>query len=284
MYDAYYDQNGAVHQVPIPLTHKRLADDDIDLIIDILKSARSNDLKQSFRTIKVGRRNVKSPLSDYDILNLLIRFGKESRETNNGNNFIFDFVRDDQGQQDKTRVEISGIGADRNVLYQVNLDNADDVQKLKSRLKVSGFVYANHKNMLMHSLDVDVDNVNNPFGNISRFFKSDENKKVNSITISTSLVFDRKDVDFNEDGSYTALNGVGWAVRHGWVLTQFEGLSNPRISVEDVDINDTEKHIIDEESNKPKQKQGENTGTSVQVGFEEPTVSDEVARNQAELE
>lgn len=284
MYDAYYDQNGAVHQVPIPLTHKRLADDDIDLIIDILKSARSNDLKQSFRTIKVGRRNVKSPLSDYDILNLLIRFGRESRETNNGNNFIFDFVRNDHGQQDKTRIEISGIGTDRNTLYQVDLDNATDVQKLKDRLKVSGFVYANHKNMLMHSLDVDVDNVNNPFGSISRFFKADENKKVKSITISSSLVFDRKDVDFNEDESYTALNGVGWAVRHGWILTQFEGLSNPRISVEDVDIDDTEKHIIDEESNKLEPKPDENTTTPTPVGFEEPTVSDEAARNQAEIE
>jgi len=71
----------------------------------------------------------------------------------------------------------------------------------------------------MHSLDVDVDNVNNPFGNVSRFFKADENKKVKSITISSSIVFDRKDVDFNEDESYVALNGVGWAVRHGWVLT-----------------------------------------------------------------
>jgi hypothetical protein len=107
------------------------------------------------------------------------------------------------------------------------LDNAADVQKLKARLKVSGFVYANHKNMLMHSLDVDVDTGNNPFGNVSRFFKADENSKVKSIKISSSLVFDRKDVDFREDGSFVALNGVGWAVRHGWVMTQFDGLTNP---------------------------------------------------------
>lgn len=253
MYNAYYDEYGHVHKVPIPLTHKRLADDDIDIIIDILKSKKTNtQLRESYRTIKVGRRNVKSPLSDYNILSLLIRFGEITRTTNKGNNFVFDYVRDGQGGIDRSRVEISGIGKDRGQLYVVDLDNEKDVQKLKDRLKTSGFVYANNDVMLMHNLDNNVDTTaGNPFGNIANFFAVDENAKVQSIKISSSLVFDRKDVDFHEDGSRVALNGAGWAVRHGLVTTQFEALVNPRISIEDVEIDDVEKRIIDEESAKP---------------------------------
>lgn len=284
MYNAYYDKDGHVHKVPIPLTHRRLADDDIDLIIDILRSKKTNtQLRESYRTIKVGRRNVKSPLSDYNILSLLIRFGEITRTTNNGNNFVFDYVRDGQGGIDRSRVEISGIGQDRGQLYVVDLDNEQDVQKLKARLKTSGFVYANNDVMLMHNLDNNVDTTTgNPFGNIANFFRVDENSKINSIKISSSLVFDRKDVDFREDGSNVALNGAGWAVRHGWVTTQFESLINPRISIEDVEVDDIEKRTIDEESAKPENNKPENRPHNTTLN-DQPSHS-EVAQNMAIIE
>lgn len=284
MYNAYYDETGHVHKVPIPLTHKRLQDDDIDLILDILRQKKTNtQLRETYRTIKVGNKKVRSPLSDYDILSLLIRFGEITRTTNTGNNFIFDHVRDGQGGVDRSRVEISGVGQDRGQLYVVDLDNEQDVQKLKARLKNSGFVYANNVNMLMHNLDDKVDSTSrNPFGNVANFFSVDENAKIKSIKISSSLVFDRKDVDFHEDGSNVALNGVGWVVRHGWVTTSFEALTNPRISIEDVEVDDTEKHIIDEESTKPENNKPEERQHNTTLN-DQPSHS-EIAQNMATLE
>ena len=216
---------GETPGIPIPLTHRRLQEGDIDLIIDILKKAKGRDLTREFRKITVNGKQVTSPMSDWAILNTLIRFGRAGRETNKGYNFVFDFVRDGD-QVDKTMIEISGVGSDRNNIYHVDLTKPEEVEKLKQRLRVSGFVYANNEqNMLKHNLDSSVDtSPSNPFGKVSAFFKAEENNGINSIQISPSLIFDRKDVDFREDGSFIALSGAGWMVRHGWVTTNFQSI------------------------------------------------------------
>ena len=260
-------QPGDVNLVPIPLTPKRLQKDDIDLIVDILQHNRKQSAKEYRRNIKVGRRNVKSPLTDWQILNLLIYFGQQTREINKGSNFVFDWVRGEDGSVDASRIEISGIGTDRGTLYTVDLANPNDVEKFKQRLRVSGFVHVNNETMLKYSLDGNVDNSeSNPFKSVSNFFKVSENESIKSIKISESLVFDRKDFDFHEDGSNVALSGAGWAIRHGWVTTQFVKLRNARISIEDVDYDNQQPVNKEEQKKDPVEKSNEPTSTAELVG------------------
>jgi hypothetical protein len=56
--------------------------------------------------------------------------------------------------------------------------------------------------------------------------------------VSPSIIFDRKDFDFREDGTWVPLSGAAWAIRHGWVTTGFKKLNNARISIEDVNYAD----------------------------------------------
>jgi hypothetical protein len=102
---------------------------------------------------------------------LLIRFGKQTRphrtDKITNTTFIFDWVRDENGV-DKTRIEISGVGEDRGNTYVVDLTNESEVNKLKARLRVSGYVYSNNENMLKYNLDDSVDNSNaNPFKSVA---------------------------------------------------------------------------------------------------------------------
>lgn len=274
---------GMLNEVPIPLTPKRLDTKDIDLIVDILQSNIKRSAENNYRKVKVGDKEIKSPISDMQILQLLIRFGKQTRpyktDVITQPTFVFDWVRDD-GRVDNTRIEISGIGNDRGNTYVVDLTNEQEVEMLKGRLKASGFVYVNSENMLKYSLDDSIDNSNaNPFKYIASTFKN--NDDIKTISISPSLVFDRKDFDFREDGTWVPLTGAAWAIRHGWVTTGFVKLTNPRISIEDVDYADGKEIDIEEEAAKPENNtiEPENNPVIVDETISQP----QSAENQAAI-
>jgi hypothetical protein len=47
-------------------------------------------------------------------------------------------------------------------------------------------------------------------------------------------VFDRSDVDPDGDGSYSGIHGFTWAVKHGWMTTNYTSMALPLMSAESV--------------------------------------------------
>ena len=119
-------------------------------------------------------------------------------------------------------------------LRSVNLLDDNHVKFLIDTLK-SRYVYANSKRMLGYSLGEEFSEKNaNPFGGLIKFFK--EHPEINQVKISDSLIVDRKDVDFKEDGTYKSLSGAAWAIRHGLIGTTVESIENALVSVNDVEL------------------------------------------------
>lgn len=222
------DKDSDTHTPIIPLTPKHLSDNDIDLIVDILTHYREYVMQHQYR-IKIGNEWYDSPVKARDILHSIIRFGDSARIT--GSRFIFDFV-DENGQPNYSKIQITNWGEDTYTTYDIS--TADGIKGLKDHLKSGGYVYYNNENLMRKGTSRSIDSTpGGIFENIEEFFKN--NPKVNRIQYSDSMVFDRADVDPKQDGSYEGIRGFHWMIRHGWIMSDYQTIELPLMSVTDAE-------------------------------------------------
>lgn len=224
------DKGVAKHTPIIPFTAKFLTENDVDFLINVLRNFGSYQ-NESFN-ITIDGKQYKSPLTAHQILyNLLIRFGGGAEQT--GNQFVFDFGKKSDGSTDFSKIRATEWGTG-NPIEPFDLTTDDGLNRLKKYLLGEASVWYQNEDMLTAGTTSALDNTpQNPFSGIEQFFK--DHPDVNQIKYSDSLVFDRSDVDPNGDGSYSGMSGFAWAVKHGWMTTNYNSMQLPLMSTTDVE-------------------------------------------------
>ena len=209
------------HKVPVFLESKRISQESADLIIQCLQSAPNK-----YPTIN----GVVSPLTNKQILQILVRFGAGAENTNSA--FIFRYAH--QGQEinsenpgDTSKYDYNKVYLKLgNTEYMFSLDNDADLKNLKDILTSKLNLYANNVKLMQSKLSVDnTTEATNPFTVIAAYFRDHEN--VQELRFSDDLVFSRDDI-----GKF----GYHWMMDHGWLTTDYAGVTNPIISATDVQI------------------------------------------------
>lgn len=255
-YNLQYTEDGNQpwkHSIPVTLIPKTLQPTDIDLILDCLK----NWHKQ--RNIVIDGKTIKSPLTNRQLLTFLIRFGNQSTIT--GNRFVFDFAQKGDGTLNYNVVRFGGIRTGENEYSEVqsyDLSIPSAVDALRQQLqKVS--VYYNAEYVLRQNLS-ETDSNKKLYG-LREFFQ--QNPEIDQVSFSESLTFDRSDVDSANDGTYKGISIAHWMIKHGWMLTKFNGVSNPMLAFNDAYVEDLQQQQIEIEQTVTEQPEESITGSDI---------------------
>lgn len=225
-----YLEDGAVkkHTPIIPFTPAPLTTNDVDFLVDLIVNYGKYQNRQ-FK-INIDGKEYDSPLSAHNILyNILLRFhaGEET-----GNDFIIDFGKTKDNKTDFNTIVATQWGTHEWV-EPFDLKKPEDIQRLKDYLNAGASVWYQNEALMMHGTSKKLDSTeSNPFGGLEEFFR--QNPNVDQIKYSDNLVFDRKDVDPDGDGSYKGIHGFTWMMRHGWMLSGYTGMQLPLMSTESV--------------------------------------------------
>lgn len=198
-------------------------------------------------------------ISGYDhlkALNLITRFGQQAWYA--GHEFVFDFARDENSAEREllyghTVVTITDMRApaveENGVLHRptinINLGDESDIQTLyeilsELEMHINQFGEAKFK--------LNTNEEKSPFGNVMGFFAQEENKDVQSIEIIPGITIDREDVE-------KGLSGIEWAIKHGVAKTNALSVTNPLISIHELDIDGRKPEL-------PTEKPDSNIGTT----------------------
>ena len=223
------DKDAPTHTPIIPLTPKQLHESDIDLILDILKNY-GKYVNQSYK-ITIDGKEYESPVRANAILNNLIRFGDSARKTQS--RFVFDFI-EENGKTNFSKVQITNWGTDQYSVYDLTTAGPMGIDGLREHLKSGGYVYYNNENLMRHGTSRGLDTTpGNLFENLEQFFK--DHPEINQIKYSDSMIFDRRDVDPDENGSYNGIRGYHWMMRHGWMLSAYQSIELPVMAATDAE-------------------------------------------------
>lgn len=225
----YTEDNGMARHTPIiPFTAKFFTPNDVDFLVNLIQNFGKYQNK-SFE-ITIDGNKYKSPLTAHQILyNLMIRFGSGAEQT--GNQFVLNFGEKPDGSTDFTTIRASEWGTGNPIYF--DLKTNEGVSNFKAYLNEGASVWYQNEDMLTAGTTSKLDTTpNNPFAGIEQFFK--DHPEVNQIKYSDSLVFDRIDVDPDGDGSYSGIHGFTWAVKHGWMTTNYTSMALPLMSAESV--------------------------------------------------
>jgi hypothetical protein len=108
-----------------------------------------------------------------------------------------------------------------------------------------------------------------PFGALRTFFLDESNENVKTIKLNTITQIDQDDVFADESDPTKGLTGIGWAIKHGYALTNAEDLENPIISIHELGKENTsQKNTRKKQENKKSEKQ-----QKPETKKDEPTVS-----------
>lgn len=193
-------------------------------------------------------------ISGYDYLkalNIITRFGQQAWYA--GHEFVFDFARDESSAEREllyghTVITITDMRAEprevNGILHRdtinLNLGDEADIQALyeilsELEMHINQFGEAKFK--------LNTPEAKGPFGDVAGFFAQDENKDVQSVEIIPGITIDREDVE-------KGLSGIEWAIKHGVAKTNALSVTNPLISIHELDI-DGRKPKLPEEKPKP---------------------------------
>ena len=222
------DGDSPQHTPIIPFTPKQLTPNDVDFLVDVLINYGKYE-NNTFK-IKIGDKYYESPIRAHDILyNILLRF-EAGFET--GNDFVMDFGKKPEGGNDFNIVRATQWNTHE--WQEFNLRDGNSVQKLKDYLNAGASVWYQNEILMLHGTSSKLDDSEkNPFRGLEQFFK--QHPEIDSIKYSDSLIFDRKDVDPDGDGSYKGIHGFTWMMRHGWMMSDYTGITLPMMSTKSVE-------------------------------------------------
>lgn len=209
------------HRVPVYLQSKKISSGTADLIISCLQG-----MPGQHPTIN----GVKMPITNRQILQMLVRFGAGAENTNS--TFVFRYAYANEDLNNPASVDTSTNDFKRVYLkigdtqYMLSLDNDIDLQNLKNILTKNVNLYANNVKLMQSKLSsMNTSEATNPFTAIGKYF--DEHPDAKELRFSDDLVFNRDDI-----GKF----GYHWMMDHGWLTTDYTGVTNPIISATDVEI------------------------------------------------
>lgn len=180
-------------------------------------------------------------------LNLITRFGQQAWYA--GHEFVFDFARDNNSPEREllyghTVITITDMRAEprevNGILHRdtinLNLGDEADIQALyeilsELEMHINQFGEAKFK--------LNTVEAKGPFGDIMGFFSKAENKDVKSLEIIPGITIDREDVE-------KGLTGIEWAIKHGVAKTNALSVTNPLISIHELDIEGRKLKLPDE--------------------------------------
>lgn len=184
-------------------------------------------------------------------LNLVTRFGQQAWYA--GHEFVFDFARDENSAErdllyGHTVVTITDMRSEprevNGILHRdtinLNLGDPADIQSLLEILSELE-MHINQFGEMKHKLNNTTDK--SPFGDVTRFFAQKENEDIQSLELIPGITIDREDVE-------KGLSGIEWAIKHGIAKTNALSVSNPLVSIHELDI-DGRKPKLPEEKPEP---------------------------------
>ena len=218
VHDLGYLEDGvnSNHRIPIVLLPKRISSADANYIISLL---RDPNLSEKATT----NSGIVGPITKYQILSTLVRFGKGADNT--GNQFVFRYKEVD-GITDKNVVQLRIKGEDGVLTTnEYDLTNPTDINSLRQMLVNSVYLYTNNISVLNKATNKQRNTDRNSiFSQLQDFFEN--NPSVKEIKYGDSMVFTRQDVDPDGDGSYKGITGLHWMINHGWLTTNYGGVTD----------------------------------------------------------
>lgn len=246
-FDEYTD--GGV--TPIKMIPAKLKKTDIDVIVSILKD-------NVYQTLQDGRSNLtrrymigdkESPFTNAQVLQMLTKFEPNPNNTSMFWVDRFGAVYFKQRASDPTPAPIdiatqAGEQAFRNLIS-------------------NGYELAHSRYLLKGKLNNSRDPL---FGGLGKWIQDN-----GTLFISDSLQFTKDDVDMNGEGFY----GIGWALKHGRLLSNVSSIYEPSINIENPTINSNPIDPIDKPAsteqpkphNKPKPRYVPGEGSLLNEGF-----------------
>jgi hypothetical protein len=157
------------------------------------------------------------------LLSTLVRFGRGAQNT--GNDFVFRYKEiDGVAQRDIVELQIRDEEGQL-ITTEYDLNNPVSVGQLKRRLVEDVYLYTNNISVLNKATNKARNtDKNNIFSQLQEFFENNPN--INEISYGESMVFNRADVDPDGDGSYKGITGLHWMIRHGWLTTNYGGVTD----------------------------------------------------------
>lgn len=210
------DKGNGNHKIPIVLLQKKITNADADLIINLLKDTSKQELA-------VTNSGIVGPITKYQLLSTLVRFGRGAQNT--GNDFVFRYKEiDGVAQRDVVELQIRDEEGQL-ITTEYDLNNPVSVGQLKRRLVEDVYLYTNNISVLNKATNKARNtDKNNVFSQLQEFFENNPN--INEISYGESMVFNRADVDPDGDGSYKGITGLHWMIRHGWLTTNYGGVTD----------------------------------------------------------
>lgn len=210
------DKGNGNHKIPIVLLPKKITNADADLIINLLKDTSKQELA-------VTNSGIVGPITKYQLLSTLVRFGRGAQNT--GNDFVFRYKEiDGVAQRDIVELQIRDEEGQL-ITTEYDLNNPVSVGQLKRRLVEDVYLYTNNISVLNKATNKARNtDKNNIFSQLQEFFENNPN--INEISYGESMVFNRADVDPDGDGSYKGITGLHWMIRHGWLTTNYGGVTD----------------------------------------------------------
>ena len=224
MVDMHYEEDKTVNKnvVPIALTPASFKEgNDVDLVVDILARIAKSHGRDVEKRAKVWHNGeaVETPLTYIGILKTLIRFGKAASDMDKST-FEFNWV---DGEHTHL-IEITDQANGKHIIKDMR--RPEDVQDLKEYIRNSLVLYANNKNLIGYKLNAPEDeDSSNPFKGLEKFFN--EHPEINQIKLSDHFIIDKEDLK---------LRGIGWMIKHNILMTNYTGIEDPIVSIQDIDI------------------------------------------------
>lgn len=208
-------QNGS-SKIPVRLVNSKLKPKDVDVIIEILKDVKTRfDNSGVFDLDRPYMLNEKeTPFTQRQVLNFLMNFRQDLAKSRI-------YINSDGTIQFRTSV--SGIFG-----TPVNPLSPEGEKSIREFIQQTYTLTFNHVEVLSEKLS----NKNSKlFGKLSQYIE--QNK---SLEICPSLRFDEADVNMNGEGFY----GIGWAIRHGRLLTSASFLYEASIGIDGIETGSSE--------------------------------------------
>ena len=301
LYKFKYDEDeedDKVRTIPLVLKGRKLDENDVNFIIKTIQNRKELNSEASFSIKNKGKRGWKSGnkingLTNRKLLQMLTRFGGQAQHTQQ-HEFIFNYGTRQLGdgriipdyskvvitdmrkpastEQQKGRVYVVVGDQTESVEYlhrpvvELSLNDKGDLKVLSEILQLTN-MHVNQRG-IMHS-ELNENDKEGWFGELGEFFEDNSEIESIKLTDDKNIVFDREDVEPNEDGQN--LTFTGWTIKHGHVTTNAQSITNPLISIHELGILDENKEINKRKAEKKKERK--NSVDSVDDG-EEPIIDD----------
>lgn len=206
------DSEGGDKFIPVTLQQKSLADD-ADFIVETLSHI---DLLDTPYIAKTKNGDVSIGATRRELLSLLIPFVDDSSSATK----TYSIRR-----HPNIPSVFSILSPDGNVQNLVDLRNEESINKFKEGLRHIQMV--DRPDILASRIGTP--NAPTVFSKVKKFFANNKDG-IRTIDVSGSIKFDFE--DFKDRG----LSGIGWYLKRGMIVTDYERIDAPMVSVNDVSI------------------------------------------------